>query len=129
MSLTPRQDTDTPARHPDTDAPARRSGVAVAGEEVGVDAGRLVAAEQALDVAGHDIDFDIDRIAGLARTECGVRDRVRNQVDAEARSVDLVDGQAGAVDGHRTLVRDVTRQVARHLEQPALRTPVTGHRQ
>src|SRR5699024_10222892 len=103
------------------------SGEAVTLQEGRVDAGSIVGAEQTLDVARHDIDFDVDRVTGLARVKTGVRHRVRNQVDTEARTGDFVDSQARAVDGHRPLVSDVASQCIRHGENPALRTPVILH--
>src|SRR5690348_5546031 len=86
------------------------SGKAVFLEEIHVDAGRLATADQPFDIARDHVHLDVHRVARVLRMERGVLHGVRYQVHAEARAGDFVDGEAGAVDAHRTLGGDIARE-------------------
>ena len=81
--------------------------------------------EHALDVAGDQVDLQVDAAAGLEPAQRGVLHGVRNQVDADFGAVlhvgDAVDREADAVDGDRALVGQVLAQRAgrQHAQFPA----------
>ena len=85
-----------------------REGVACSGIRIGV--------QQALAVAGDQVDLEIDPAALLKLIQRRVFQRVRDQVDGEDLAGDFVGRQAGAVDGDRALARDVLRQFMRRLD-------------
>src|SRR5262249_19244499 len=68
------------------------------------------AAEQALRVARERIDFEVDAVAGAQTLERGHGEGGRNQVDLELGAAHGVDGQAHAIDGDRSLAREVARE-------------------
>ena len=77
-----------------------------------------------LDVASQQIDFQIDAHADGKRAERGDFERVRNEIHAELCAIDFVHGEAHAIERHRTLARDVTRQRFRRREFHAQRARV-----
>ena len=80
---------------------------------------------QTLYVARQQIDFEIDARAGLERAERGHFERVRDEVDRRnSRPSHFVDGEAHAIERHRTLARDVTRQRLRRRELDAQRARI-----
>src|SRR3954451_7980208 len=68
-----------------------------------------VRGEQAFDVLGEHVDFEVDGIAGLLGAERGDGERVRDDGDVEGGAaldravVEGRDGEADAVDGDRSL--------------------------
>src|SRR5207342_2313876 len=66
--------------------------------------------EQAFDVAGEHVDFQVDCIARLRVGEGGVREGVRDERDFEAAVIDGVDREAHAIHADRALRGDVAAQ-------------------
>ncbi len=91
--------------------------------------GRGWGREHALDIAGDQVDFQVDPAARLQRAQRRVLHGVRDQVDADlaafGRVGDAVDGEADAVDGDRALVGQVLAQRARARARaaPSFRRP------
>jgi hypothetical protein len=54
--------------------------------------------QQAGDVAGEQVDLEVDRVADGALAEGGDGEGVRDEADGEAGVVDVVDREADAVD-------------------------------
>src|SRR6185369_3522740 len=75
--------------------------------------GLAFGAEQALAIAGDQVDFQIHLAARLEAAERGVFQGVGDQVDGEVGALDLVGGQAGAVDDDRPFARDELGDVFR----------------
>src|ERR1700727_2226164 len=50
------------------------------------------------EITGDHVDFNIDAVVDLKLAECGDLQGMGNDIDVEAPSLDLVDGQAHAVD-------------------------------
>ena len=71
---------------------------------------------QAFDVAGDQIDLEIDPAAGLEVLQVGDRERVRYQVDFEILAFHAVDGEADAVYRDRAFARDVFGQILRRAD-------------
>src|SRR5690606_37549519 len=88
------------------------------GQARGLGFGGLVAEQQTLQVTRQQIDFEVDLTSGLVIDHDGLGQGVRHDGQFELGAIDRVDGQAGAVDGDRALVRDVLGQLTRraHLE-------------
>src|SRR5690606_5680254 len=72
-------------------------------------------------VAGHGVDLDIDLVPFLTLAPCRDRQRVMDEQHIEARALDAVDRQRGAVQRDRTLRRYELRQFARGLQREAHR--------
>src|SRR5690606_17130816 len=82
--------------------------------------------EQAGDVAGEQVDLEVERVADGALTQRGRRERVRDQADGEAARVDGVDGEANPVDAHAALDRDVAEELGRRVEPHLERVAASG---
>ena len=87
---------------------------------------RIGAVEHALDIAGDQVDLEVDAAAGGEAAAASVFcDGVRDQVDADLAAVgavvDAVDREAHAVDRDRALVGEESRQRAgrRDAQLPA----------
>jgi hypothetical protein len=76
--------------------------------------GTFSGAQHALDVAGDQVDLQVDPGAGFQCVQRGVLHRVRDEVDAQLGAFrpvrHAVDGEAHAVDGDRSLVGQVLAQ-------------------
>src|ERR1700719_4743369 len=69
-----------------------------------------------LQIAGNHVDFDVDAVADLQFTQRGDIQRMGDDIDIEAAAVDLVDGQAHAIDAYRALWRHEAHQRGRQFE-------------
>src|SRR5512132_2302196 len=78
---------------------------------------------QAGNISRQQVDFQVHPVARPGFAEGSDRERVRNDVDPEPRSVHLVDGQRNAVDGDRPLRGDEAGELSRRLEDEAARGP------
>src|SRR5580700_7745841 len=56
-----------------------------------------------LQIAGNHVDFDVDAVVDFQLAQRGDLQRMGNDIDVEAAAVDLVDGQAHAIDAYRAL--------------------------
>src|SRR5690606_7420834 len=74
-----------------------------------------------------DVDLHIDPHARPQRAERRHLEGVRNQTDAEARTVDIVDRETDAVDGDGALARDVAGELSRHFERDSMGPTVVLH--
>src|ERR1700678_1259881 len=72
-----------------------------------------------LQIAGDHVYFYVDTVVHFELAQSGHLQRVRNDIDVEAASGDVVDGQADAVDANRTLGRHEAHQGGRQLELQA----------
>src|ERR1700722_10679202 len=63
-------------------------------------------------IARNDVDFDIYFVADAQLAQGRLFERVRNDVYVEAQALDLVDGQADAIDADRTLRRHESHQIS-----------------
>src|SRR4051794_18567602 len=61
-------------------------------------------------VAGHEVDFQVERVAGLALAPGGDRQGVRDDQDGKDVARHRVDGKRGAVEAHRALRGDEAGQ-------------------
>ena len=73
-------------------------------------------AQHPFNVARDQVDFEIDPRPRLQAAERRRFERVRNQVDGKGRAIDGVGRQADAIDGDRSLARDVFGQVLRRAD-------------
>ena len=99
----------------------------ICGDVVVID-GDVHAFDEPRDIARQQVDFEIDLVARLQPAERRDLRRVRNDVDAEARAIDLVHRQRDAVERDRALGRDEARQRHRHLERDAHGLAFRRHR-
>src|SRR4029077_9626334 len=72
------------------------------------------------DVARQHVDLEIDAIPNFCRAERGVDQRMRDEVDAEAIALNLVDGERDAVERDRAFGRDRLGEGLGHAEGEAL---------
>src|ERR1019366_6618580 len=76
--------------------------------------------EHPLDVAGDEIDLEVDLAADLHVAQARALHRVRDQVDAELarrlRIDDAVDGEGDAVDRNRALHGEKAGEIARRFD-------------
>src|SRR5512132_2113790 len=79
--------------------------------------------DQAGNISRQQVDFQVHPVARPGFAEGGDRERVRNDIDPETRSIHLVDGQRDAVDRDRTLRGDEAGELSRRLEDEAARCP------
>ena len=73
------------------------------------------------DIARERIDFEVHALSRPRLAKAGMRQRVRDDVDAEAVGLDLVDRQADPVERDRSLWRDKRHQRRRRLDHKAHR--------
>src|SRR5262249_31481079 len=71
-----------------------------------------LAPHEALDVAGDDVGFDVDRFADLTETQRGDGLRVGDDRDGERTIVHSGDGQADAVNGDGAFVHDIPEDLS-----------------
>ena len=89
-------------------------------------AGKLpFCSQQPLAVACDQVNFEIDLAARLQAVQRGVFERVGDEVDGEVGALDLVGGQAGAVDDDRALAGD---EAGDFLRCPDFEQAVVAHR-
>ena len=74
---------------------------------------------KALKVARHQIDFQIKPCAGVQAAEGSVRQGMRNQVDTEPRTRDLIDCQRHSIESDRAFDGDVAAELTGSLDNPA----------
>src|SRR3954447_4634203 len=88
-----------------------------------------VRGEQAFDVLGEHVDFEVDGIAGPLRAQRGDGEGVRDDGDVEgaASIVEGSDGEADAVDGDRSLLDDVAQETRGRGERHAGRAVGQRH--
>src|SRR3954468_434469 len=79
---------------------------------------RLLAAEQARDIAGQHVGLEIHQIADPEQPEGGVRRGVRDDVHAEASAGHLVDRERHAIERNRALGGDEALEILGRLELP-----------
>src|SRR5690606_14083830 len=90
--------------------------------------GGLVAEQQALQVTGNHIHFQVDLAARPPFANGGHVLRVRHDIETEHGTVNTVYRQADAVDGDRALVRNIFCQRCRRLDVDARRTRIRCQR-
>src|SRR5262249_18220731 len=76
-------------------------------------------AEQPRDITSDHVDFEIDPLPGDGRAEIGARQRVRDDVHAEAIRRHLIDREAHSIHGNRALWRDERSQLFWDLKHKA----------
>src|ERR1700682_5919198 len=61
-------------------------------------------------ISGDRVDFDVDAVADSKLAKRGDRKGMGNDIDVEATALDLIDGQADAIDANRALGSHETHQ-------------------
>src|SRR5687767_7022635 len=77
---------------------------------------RSAGAPRPLQVAGEEIDLEVDAGAGTALAPGGERERVRDDHRREAAILDRIDRQRRAVGADRAVLDDVAGEPCRRLE-------------
>src|SRR5664279_4594928 len=91
--------------------PARISSMAWATEMLGLAV--MDPFDDTSDLLGYHVGLQIDMVRGAKLAEQGDTEGVRNEQNFERRNVDLVHGQAYAVDGDRAFAEEVRRDLGR----------------
>ena len=86
----------------------------------------VVGAEQALEVAGYDVHFDVDRGANLVTADRRHFGSMGNNIQVEPGPRYLVDGKADPVDADGPLLRDIAGIIIRNFDAKADRPGVAG---
>ncbi len=72
--------------------------------------------EQALEISGQQVDFNIDGVTDEVFANDRLRCRVRNDIRIEAACRYLVNGKANTIDANGTFLRDVARVLLRNFD-------------